>query len=102
MDKLLELLNLELFKISDQAVTLGQILIVPTVIVVGLLLMGWMARFIQSRLTTRGVNPDVIHLVKRIFYVIAIAVLLITSLDLLNVPLTAFAFVSGAVAAVGF
>ncbi len=103
MDKLTEFLSFELFVVSDQAVTLGQVLIVPTVVIVGLILMQWTASFMQRRLVSRGVNPDVVHLIKRIFYVVVIAVLFITTLDLLNVPLTAFAFVSGAVAiGVGF
>lgn len=51
----------------------------------------------------RQVEADVIHLVRRVFYIVALAILAITTLDLLNVPLTAFAFVSGAVAiGVGF
>ncbi len=48
-------------------------------------------------------SPDVVHLVRRVFYIVAVAVLVITALDLVNVPLTAFAFVSGAIAiGVGF
>jgi small-conductance mechanosensitive channel len=100
---LLDFLNTELFVLSDQSITVGQVLIVPTVIIVGLMLMRWSASFIQKRLAARNVNPDVLHLVKRIFYVVFISVIFITTLDLLNVPLTAFAFVSGAVAiGVGF
>ena len=41
------------------------------------------------------------HLIKRIFYIEAILVLAVTTLDFLNVPITAFAFLSGAVA-IGF
>ena len=72
-------------------------------LIVGYLAIGWLARLITSRMTARKVQADVIHLVRRIFYVVALAVLGITTLDLLNVPLTAFAFVSGAIAiGVGF
>jgi small-conductance mechanosensitive channel len=42
-----------------------------------------------------------VQLIKRIFYVVAILVLAVTTLDFLNVPITAFAFLSGAVA-IGF
>jgi small-conductance mechanosensitive channel len=45
----------------------------------------------------------VVHLIRRIFYVLVIVILVITALDLLNVPLAAFAFISGALAiGVGF
>lgn len=96
-------LNAEVVNISGQSLTVGQIMVLPLVVIVGLLIMRWLARIIRRRMAANDVNPDVIHLVSRVFYVIAIAVLVITSLDLLNVPLTAFAFVSGAVAiGVGF
>lgn len=96
-------LNAEVIDISGQSLTVGQIMVLPLVVIVGLLIMRWLARIIRRRMAANDVNPDVIHLVSRVFYVIAIAVLVITSLDLLNVPLTAFAFVSGAVAiGVGF
>lgn len=96
-------LNDVLFTISGQSFTLGQILIIPTVVIVGILAIGWLARIITNRMIARKMQPDVIHLIRRIFYVVALVVLGITTLDLLNVPLTAFAFVSGAIAiGVGF
>ncbi len=92
-----------IFTFSDQSFTLGQMLLIPTVLIVGYLAIQWLARIITNRLVARNMQADVVHLVRRIFYVIALAVLAITTLDLLNVPLTAFAFVSGAIAiGVGF
>ncbi len=100
---LLDILNVQLFTLGEQPVTVLQLLVVPLLIVVGILLIRWGARVISRRLTARQVNPDVVHLVRRVFYIVAIAVLVITALDLVNVPLTAFAFVSGAIAiGVGF
>ena len=44
-----------------------------------------------------------VHLIRRIFYILVIVILVITALGLLNVPLAAFAFISGALAiGVGF
>lgn len=49
------------------------------------------------------VNPDLIHFVQRVYLVAVVAIFVFTILELLNVPLTAFAFISGAVAiGVGF
>lgn len=42
-----------------------------------------------------------VHLVQRVCYVLAIAITVITILDVINVPITAFAFLSGAIA-IGF
>ena len=89
--------------LSGQEFTLGQILIIPTVLIVGYLAIRWSARIITNRLVARNMQADVVHLVRRIFYVVALVILAITTLDLLKVPLTAFAFVSGAIAiGVGF
>ena len=92
-----------IFTISGQEFTLGQLLIIPTVLIVGYLVISWLARVITGRLVARNMQPDIVHLIRRIFYIVALVVLAITTLDLLNVPLTAFAFVSGAIAiGVGF
>ena len=88
---------------SDQQYTLGQLLIIPVVLIVGYLLISWLSGFISRRLAAHDMQPDIVHLIQRIFYIVALIVLAITTLDLLNVPLTAFAFVSGAIAiGVGF
>jgi small-conductance mechanosensitive channel len=91
------------FTVSDQDFTLGQILIIPAVLIIGYLAIQWLARIITKRLVARDMQPDVVHLVRRIFFIVALAILFITTLELLNVPLAALAFISGAVAiGVGF
>jgi len=51
----------------------------------------------------REINPDVVQVVQRAIMILGLIVVFITTLDLLSIPLTAFAFVSGAVAiGVGF
>ena len=49
----------------------------------------------------RNTDPNVIHLVQRILYVLSITVIIISILDFMNVPIAAFAFLSGAIA-IGF
>ena len=96
-------LNTVLFTLSGQEFTLAQLLIVPATVIVGIIIIRWLAQVITNRMLARNIQPDLVHLMRRIFYIIAIAVLTITTLDIVNVPLTAFAFVSGAVAiGVGF
>jgi small-conductance mechanosensitive channel len=52
---------------------------------------------------SRGMDANIIQVVRRAIYILGLIVLSISALDLLNVPLTAFAFISGAVAiGVGF
>lgn len=96
-------LSRPLFSVSGQEVTVGQLLVVPVVIIVGLILLRWLGRVIATRLAARHMSADAIQLISRAVYIVGVAVLIITALELLNVPLTAFAFISGAIAiGVGF
>jgi len=81
--------------------TLSQLLSGPAALVVGWIVIRWSGRLLRNRLTQRGIDADVIQLVSRAFHITAIGVLILTTLELLNVPLTAFAFVTGAIA-IGF
>ena len=103
LNDILNALNTVVLHLGDRPITVLQIMSVPIVLVLGFLLIRWGERVISRRLDKSSVNPDLIHMIRRVFYIIAIALLAFTALDLLNVPLTAFAFVSGAVAiGVGF
>jgi len=99
----LEFLNTPLITLGNQTITIGQILLVPIILIFGFVIIRWINRLIGSRLKANQVNPDMIQLVSRAFQVIGLSILAVTALDLINVPLTAFAFVSGAIAiGVGF
>lgn len=100
-DTITQSLGTTLFTLYSHPFTLGEILLVPLVLVGGWWLTNKFAHLATFRLRKTGASADTVHLFKRIFYIIALAVLLITTLDFLNVPLTAFAFLSGAVA-IGF
>ncbi len=103
MSEILALLDQELLTIAGYTLSVGQLLFIPLFVVVGYLVIGWSVRKATRVMTDKEVNPDLIQVVRRAVYVVGLIVLVITTLDLLNVPLTAFAFVSGAVAiGVGF
>ncbi|WP_395339198.1 mechanosensitive ion channel family protein [Ningiella sp. W23] len=96
-------LSFVLLATEKYQLTVGDVLIVPVYVIVSFIIIRWVAGFIARRLTAHKVKPDIIHLVKRLFYIVAIIVVVLTTLTMLNIPLTAFAFVSGAVAiGVGF
>lgn len=103
MNEVIAFLTKTPFSIGGQAITVAEMLFIPTLLVVGFLLTNWLARFAANRLASHGVNPDLIQLVRRIIYIVAAVALAVTILDFINVPLAAFAFVSGAIAiGVGF
>lgn len=87
--------------ISEQPITLGELLLIPLFLIVGIFVTKWLVKLITNRLTTKKTDPNIIHLLQRVLYIIAIAIIVITILDLINIPITAFAFLSGAIA-IGF
>lgn len=101
IDHIYEILNYKFFSIADQSVTLGGLLLIPTLAVVGFWITKYLVRLLTAKLTNRNTDPNIIHLVRRLLYAIAISIIAITVLDIINVPITAFAFLSGAIA-IGF
>lgn len=101
VEKIKELLSYTVITIADQPLTLGGLLLIPFIVYGGLLFTKWVAKLLTVRLTNKKTDPNIIHLLQRVLYVIAIAIMVITTLDLINVPITAFAFLSGAIA-IGF
>ena len=100
---MLDFLSVELFNLNGNPITALEILFVPTLFLVSFILARWLGRVIRDRLSQRHINPDAIQLTLRIFYILVLAIVVITTMDFLNIPLTAFAFVSGAIAiGVGF
>ena len=94
-------LDVRLLTISSYDITVGQVILVPVVALFGYALIGWLVSVSVSAMQRREVNPDLIQVVRRAVYILGVVILVITMLDLLNIPLTAFAFVSGAIA-IGF
>jgi small-conductance mechanosensitive channel len=91
------------FTLGGYDVTVGQLVFIPLVIICGYLLLNWLVRRTTTEMRNRGMDANIIQVVRRAFYILGLIVLSISALDLLNVPLTAFAFISGAVAiGVGF
>jgi small-conductance mechanosensitive channel len=95
------ILSSKIMTISEQPISLGELLMLPLVLVAGAIITKWIVKLITSRLTNKKTDPNVIHLLQRILYIIAITLLVVTTLDFINVPITAFAFLSGAIA-IGF
>lgn len=96
--------NLPLIKLgSGQAVVLGQIILVALLLVIGYLASKLVERLIERRLAQTSVTADAAYALKRLsFYALLVTVVML-ALSLLQIPLTAFAFISGAIAiGVGF
>lgn len=94
-------LNFPLFKFNERVVTLIEVLAVPLWLIASVWLSHFIIKMIGKRLTKKNKDPNIIHLVQRILYVVALAIIFMTTLSMINVPITAFAFLSGAIA-IGF
>jgi small-conductance mechanosensitive channel len=102
-ESFLDTLNYALFSYGENTVRLVHVIAIPAGIVLGYLLTRWSTRLLVSRMDARQVNQNKIHFVRRAYHIFAAIVIGLTILALLNVPLTAFAFVSGGIAiGVGF
>ena len=101
LDDLINILNYSTISIVGQKVTIGQWLLMPILLYIGYLSTKGLVNIISRRLLSKKADPNLIHLIRRIIYVLAISISLVTVLDLINVPITAFAFLSGAIA-IGF
>ena len=84
------------------------ILVSQLVLVLAVLLGGYLAsklvvRFLHRRLQKTQLRADASYLLEKIVFYVLLVIAVMTALSLLNVPLAAFAFISGAVAiGVGF
>jgi len=93
-----------LFNMSDgTAINVSQLALVVVALIVGYLLSKLIERFIHRRLAKTDIRADAAHVLQRVIFYALLIVVIMTALSLLRVPLTAFAFVSGAVAiGIGF
>ncbi|WP_251359332.1 mechanosensitive ion channel family protein [Kangiella sp. TOML190] len=99
-EKLKSLLSKPIINISEQAsISLWQLLLAVSLLVFSLAICKFVAKFIIGRILSRtNMAEHNIVIVQRIIFIILLIVLVVTTLSILHVPLTAFAFLSGALA----
>lgn len=88
---------------NGQSITVGQVLSVVALLLVGYYGSRLVGFFLGRRLAKTDLRPDVVHILKRIAFFTILILVFITALGLLGIPLTAFAFATGALAiGIGF
>ncbi len=104
METLKTIWGMPVFTFGDGvAVRVSQLFLVALVLLGGYVLSKLIERLIRRRLAQTEIRPDAALLMQRFVYYGLLAVVIMTALSLLHVPLGAFAFISGAVAiGVGF
>ena len=88
---------------SGQSVTVGQLVSVLFLVVIGYYGSRFIVYMLGRRMGKAEVQADVVHVAKRIVFIVFLVIVGLTALSLLGIPLTAFAFATGAIAiGVGF
>ncbi|MBD1388748.1 mechanosensitive ion channel [Neiella sp. HB171785] len=100
-DQFISILETTLFTFNDQPITVWAIITVPTWVLISLWVSRIVIKAVSARMLAKDKDPNIVQLIERILIVLSIAVIFLTTLSMLNVPITAFAFLSGAIA-IGF
>jgi len=88
---------------SGIEVTVGQISLTLVVILLGLIFIKFLQRLLGRWMSSSDVDPNVAQTIQRVVFWALLVVLFITALGMLRIPVTALAFISGAVAiGIGF
>jgi small-conductance mechanosensitive channel len=88
---------------GGQVVTVGQLLSVLALLLAGYYGSKLVGYILGRRLAKTDLRPDIVHILKRIAFFTILILVFITGLGLLGIPLTAFAFATGALAiGIGF
>jgi small-conductance mechanosensitive channel len=83
--------------------TLGQLLLVLLLVVIGYFASRIVVYVLNRRLGKSKLRPDAVQAISRILFWLILVGVFLTALSLLHIPITAFAFITGAVAiGVGF
>ncbi len=84
-------------------IAVSQVVLTMAFVIFGLILTRYLQRLLGRQLTKAKVEPNVVQTIQRVFFYGLLALLFITALGMLRIPITALAFISGAVAiGIGF
>ena len=104
MEKVPAIWNFELLVVDDQSVTIGKVIYAILLFVVGLYIIGRITRVFQQRVLTKTkISASSAAIAEKLFYYTLFLFLLLWAMNIVQIPLTAFTFLGGAVAiGVGF
>ena len=104
MDQFREFWYYPLIKLSSGAeITVSQVALTLLVVVGGLILGRWLQKLLARQLQKRKMNPNAVLTIQRVVFYFILVLVFVTALAMLDIPITALAFISGAVAiGVGF
>ena len=88
---------------GGESLTVGKLVAITVLLVGGYFISRFIGFLLGQRLASTHLSPDVAYTIKRIAFFTLLILVILSALNLLGVPLTAFAFATGAIAiGVGF
>lgn len=104
MEEILDFLTYPLVTLgTGSVITAGQVLLTVLTVTVGLVMAWVLQRWLGRQLGKANVDPNAVQTIQRLLFYTILVVLFVTVLGMLRIPVTALAFISGAVAiGVGF
>ena len=103
LEQINQYLAFVIFTYNDVNITVAKVIQVLLILFAMWFVVTRIGKLIKKTLLAKKISQDAVHLFTRIYFILSIAILIFTSLEVLSIPLTAFAFVSGAIAiGVGF
>lgn len=103
LDGFVAFLGTTLIASETVTLTVGQVLLALSAVLAGFVFARITERVVVGRLRRSSMGPDVLQLVRRLLFYGLMVMVALAALAILGIPLTAFAFVSGAIAiGVGF
>lgn len=104
MDQFREIWNYPLFTLSSGSViSVSQVALAVLIVVLGLVLGRWLVKLLELQFKRRDMDPNAAQTIKRLVFYFILVLVFLTALAMLEIPITALAFISGAVAiGVGF
>ena len=80
-----EFISIKILSVGGQDLTVGQLLVIPVAVLLGYLLLSWLVHFVTGQMHRRKMDANLIQVVRRVFYILGLIILAITTLDFLNV-----------------
>lgn len=101
---LVSLWNYEIYAVEESSITLGKITIALTILILGVILVRRLTFILHRRLVGHiKINESTASITEKLLYYAGILAVLLFAMRIVNIPLTAFTFLGGAVAiGVGF
>ncbi len=89
----MEFLDTTLIDTGTASLTVGQMLLALSAVIVGFVVARVVERLVVGRLRGSAMGPDVLQLVRRLLFYGLMVMVVLGALAILGIPLTAFAFV---------